>query len=57
MTTWFQGSREATSQIPGIGLNTLGAMPEVVKTVPHLAFAVDDLDAALEDKEITPVGR
>ena len=27
-------------------------VPEVVKTVPHLAFAVDDLDAALEGKEI-----
>jgi hypothetical protein len=28
------------------------AVPEIVKTVPHLAFAVDDLDAALEGKEI-----
>jgi len=27
-------------------------VPEVVKTVPHLAFAVDDLDAALEGEEI-----
>ena len=27
-------------------------MPEIVKTVPHLAFAVDDLDAALEGKRI-----
>ena len=27
-------------------------VPDVVKTVPHLAFAVDDLDAALEGKEI-----
>jgi len=28
------------------------AVPEIVKTVPHLAFAVDDLDVALEGKEI-----
>jgi hypothetical protein len=27
-------------------------VPEVVKRVPHLAFAVDDLDGALEGKEI-----
>jgi hypothetical protein len=27
-------------------------VPDVVKTVPHLAFAVDDLDAALEGKQI-----
>ena len=27
-------------------------VPEIVKRVPHLAFAVDDLDAALEGKEI-----
>jgi hypothetical protein len=28
------------------------SVPEIVKTVPHLAFAVDDLDAALIGKEI-----
>ena len=27
-------------------------VPEIVKTVPHLAFAVDNLDAALEGKRI-----
>jgi hypothetical protein len=27
-------------------------VPEVVRTVPHIAFAVDDLDEALEGKEI-----
>jgi hypothetical protein len=27
-------------------------VPDIVKTVPHLAFAVDDLEAALEGKEI-----
>ena len=27
-------------------------VPEVVKTVPHLAFAVADLDVALEGREI-----
>ena len=27
-------------------------VPEIVKTVPHLAFAVDDLDAALQGREI-----
>lgn len=27
-------------------------LPEIVKTVPHVAFAVDDLDRALEDQEI-----
>ena len=26
--------------------------PELVKTVPHVAFVVDDLDAALEGKNI-----
>ncbi len=26
--------------------------PELVKTVPHVAFAVDDLDKALEGREI-----
>lgn len=27
-------------------------VPEVVKTVPHVAFAVDDLNEALEGREI-----
>ena len=27
-------------------------VPEIVRTVPHLAFAVDDLDAALRGREI-----
>lgn len=27
-------------------------VPEVVKTVPHLAFVVDDLDRALEGKQV-----
>jgi hypothetical protein len=27
-------------------------VPEIVKTVPHLAFAVDNLDAALEGRHI-----
>jgi hypothetical protein len=27
-------------------------VPEIVKTVPHVAFAVDDLDAALEGRQI-----
>ncbi len=27
-------------------------VPEIVRTVPHVAFVVDDLDAALEGKEI-----
>jgi hypothetical protein len=27
-------------------------VPEIVKCVPHLAFAVDDLDRALEGKQI-----
>jgi len=28
------------------------AVPEIVKTVPHVAFVVDDLDTALEGKQI-----
>jgi hypothetical protein len=27
-------------------------VPDIVKTVPHLAFVVDDLDAALEGKVV-----
>ena len=27
-------------------------LPEIVRTVPHVAFEVDDLDSALRDKEI-----
>jgi len=27
-------------------------LPELVKTVPHVAFVVDDLDAAIEGKEV-----
>ena len=27
-------------------------VPEIVRTVPHIAFEVDDLDEALKDKEI-----
>jgi hypothetical protein len=27
-------------------------LPELIRTVPHLAFVVDDLDAALEGREI-----
>jgi hypothetical protein len=27
-------------------------VPDVVRTVPHIAFAVDDLDEALEGREI-----
>jgi hypothetical protein len=27
-------------------------LPEIVKTVPHVAFEVDDLDEALKDKKV-----
>ena len=27
-------------------------IPEIIRTVPHLAFEVDDLEAALEGKEV-----
>jgi len=27
-------------------------VPEIVRTVPHIAFAVDDLDEALKGREI-----
>lgn len=27
-------------------------LPEIIRTVPHVAFAVDDLDAALQGKQI-----
>ena len=27
-------------------------IPEIIRTVPHLAFEVDDLEAALQGKEI-----
>ena len=27
-------------------------LPELVKTVPHVAFVVDDLDAAIEGREV-----
>lgn len=27
-------------------------LPELIKTVPHICFAVDDLDAALQAREI-----
>ncbi len=27
-------------------------LPELVKTVPHVAFEVDDLEAAIQDKDI-----
>jgi hypothetical protein len=27
-------------------------IPEIIKTVPHLAFEVDDIDRALEGKEV-----
>lgn len=27
-------------------------LPELVKTVPHVAFVVDDLEAAIADKEV-----
>ncbi len=27
-------------------------LPELIRTVPHLAFVVEDLDAALEGREI-----
>ncbi len=28
------------------------ALPEIIQTVPHVAFEVDDLDAALEGREV-----
>ena len=32
-------------------------LPEIIKTVPHVAFEVDDLEAALQDREvISPPG-
>ncbi len=27
-------------------------LPELVKTVPHVAFEVDDLEAAIQDKDV-----
>jgi hypothetical protein len=29
-------------------------VPEIVRIVPHIAFAVDDLDEALKGREILP---
>jgi hypothetical protein len=28
------------------------SLPKIVRTVPHIAFEVDDLDAALQDQEV-----
>ena len=33
-------------------LDTHCQVPEIVKTVPHLAFVVDNLDTALQGKQI-----
>jgi hypothetical protein len=32
-------------------------LPELIKTIPHIAFEVDDLDVALQGQEVTfPAG-
>ena len=36
----------------GSGSNRIATCPEIVRSVPHIAFAVDDLDGALKGRKV-----
>ena len=49
---WVSGFESSPFGIQWMRFNSDAPFPEVVKTVPHLAFEVDDLVAALQGHEI-----
>ena len=51
---WFtsQISSPARTGLSGSGSGGIAPVPEIVRLVPHIAFAVDDLDEALKGREI-----
>ncbi len=49
---WVSGYESSPFGIQWMRFESDAPFPEVVKTVPHLAFEVDDLPAALEGQEI-----
>ena len=50
--TYVSGFPDSPYGIEWMRFETDSPIPEVVRTVPHVAFEVDDLDEALEGKDI-----
>ncbi len=49
---WTSGYETSPYGVEWMRFGPKCSLPDVVKTVPHLAFRVDDLAAALEGKEV-----
>ena len=49
---WTSGYETSPYGIEWMRFGPKCSLPDVVKTVPHVAFRVDDLAAALEGKEV-----
>ena len=46
------GTKQAHTVLSGCVFESDSPLPELVKTVPHVAFEVDDLQAAIDGKDI-----
>ena len=49
---YVSGSKSSRYGVEWIRFETASPLPELVKTVPHVAFEVEDLAAALEGQKI-----
>lgn len=49
---WVRGYETSPYGIEWMRFDPDSPVPELVKTVPHVAFEVDDLDAAIEGKQV-----
>jgi hypothetical protein len=50
--TYVSGYEESPYGVEWMRFEPDSPLPELVKTVPHVAFEVDDLEAAIQDKEV-----
>jgi hypothetical protein len=49
---YVSGFESSPYGIEWMRFDTDSRLPEIVKSIPHVAFEVDDLEAALEGKEV-----
>ena len=49
---YVSGYEESPYGVEWMRFEADSPLPELVKTVPHVAFEVDDLEAAIQDKDV-----
>jgi hypothetical protein len=49
---WVSGYKESNYNIEWMRYEPECKLPEIVKTIPHVAFEMDDVRAAIKDKKV-----